>query len=334
MQTQSAAYLKALEVAARNKKKSQMQNGEMQINGINGVHAKHDATAHYISIGHLGRGVFGDVDEVQAVSGGARYARKRITFYAESAASGHEKEVLNEISIMEKLRHQHIVSVRFWLQEELVYSIFMKPVGDCNLLGFLKQCCADGYPAASSRRLYSWFGCLLDGLNFAHRRDIMHRDIKPTNILVENDQIYLADFGSAKDVSSKMATLSKDYFIYGTPVYRAPETQPGQAPEAPSDIFSLGCVFSEMLTVANSRPLPDFQSWRKAPQNDCGPNAFRANLPKVKSWLYELESDALPPIARALVLNMIKENPISRATAKDGLRLLGSEEELFFCKYH
>ena len=84
-------------------------------------------------------------------------------------------------------------------------------------------------------------------LSFAHRRDIVHRDVKPGNIwLAEDGSAKLGDFGVA--LGSDRTRLTMTGAIVGSPAYMAPEQAQGQAVDARSDLYSLGCVLYELLT--------------------------------------------------------------------------------------
>ncbi|KAK0308756.1 hypothetical protein LTR01_004634 [Friedmanniomyces endolithicus] len=163
----------------------------------------------------------------------------------------------------------------------------MQPVADQDLRTYLGACVKHGFPESALRSILQWFGCLLKALAFAHGRDIVHYDVKPANILVKAEgerlQIYLADFGMAKDFSEHSTGMTGRDNVRGTPIYRAPEVKPHAYYGPMSDIFSLGCVFSEMLT----RSLEEYENYRYTPRDDS--IAFRANLPKVQDWLGELE---------------------------------------------
>ena len=87
-------------------------------------------------------------------------------------------------------------------------------------------------------------GC--DALEYAHKHDIIHRDIKPENIMVLNDgTVKVTDFGIARVATS---TRTRTGVVKGTPYYMSPEQTKGQALTGPSDIFSLGVVFYQLLT--------------------------------------------------------------------------------------
>ena len=85
-------------------------------------------------------------------------------------------------------------------------------------------------------------------LAYAHAQGVVHRDIKPDNILLSGDQVLVADFGVARAVSEVAEKLTATGMIVGTPTYMSPEQASGdKAIDGRSDIFALGCVIYEML---------------------------------------------------------------------------------------
>jgi len=94
---------------------------------------------------------------------------------------------------------------------------------------------------------------IASALEYAHGRQLIHRDIKPQNILFDNEgNAYLTDFGFAKSMASSDggASLSLSGAAVGTPAYMSPEAWDGLGWTPAADIYSLACVFYEMLSGA------------------------------------------------------------------------------------
>ena len=282
-------------------------------------------------IRELGRGSYGTVDEVSEQSTGSVYARKSIP----RTMVGQDqdmiaKRVKNEHDIMSKLRHNHIASVNMLFKGENYWSMIMLPVADCDLKMFLEErCVGAGYPKDAMRMLDPWFDCLISALAYAHEERVKHEDIKPNNILIKGKKIYLTDFGTAKDFSEFEQSTVSDYFETGTPVYWAPEPR---AWGRPADVFALGCVFSEMLTVRQHRTLQDYRKSRIQTGQEMR-YAFRSNLRAVRRWLKQLEGindrDPVAQVIHEQTLNMLLDNSEERLTAKRIKRNLRTEEGLF-----
>ena len=87
---------------------------------------------------------------------------------------------------------------------------------------------------------------ICDALDFAHERGVIHRDVKPANIMiVEDDRVKVMDFGIAR---LDQSNITQSGVALGTPNYISPEQLKSQPINRRSDIFSLGVVFYEMLT--------------------------------------------------------------------------------------
>ena len=88
---------------------------------------------------------------------------------------------------------------------------------------------------------------LAEALGYVHERGLVHRDVKPANVLISSDgRVHLADFGIARLVDSAHETKTGD--VLGTPAYFAPEQVAGETVGPPADIYALGIVLFEALT--------------------------------------------------------------------------------------
>ena len=94
-----------------------------------------------------------------------------------------------------------------------------------------------------------WFRQALEGLHYAHRRGVLHRDLKPHNLLLNDDgDVKVSDFGLLKQVQPSAAMLTPRSAILGTPYYMSPEQALGEPVDERSDLFSLGATFFHIFT--------------------------------------------------------------------------------------
>ena len=90
---------------------------------------------------------------------------------------------------------------------------------------------------------------ILEALDYSHQRGIVHRDIKPANIMItDKGDVKVMDFGIARAMDDLGATLTSTWNVVGTAQYLSPEQALGEIADAPTDIYSTGCLLYELLT--------------------------------------------------------------------------------------
>jgi len=149
-----------------------------------------------------------------------------------------------EAQAVASLSHGNIVAVYDVGFEESMHYIVMEFVEGQSLKEYIKQCGSLPVQEVSSIMLQ-----ILDALSYAHEHGIIHRDIKPHNILLGKDgRAKVTDFGIAVGMTDMTQTYNTSSRIMGSVHYIAPEQVQGQPVTEKSDIYSAGVVFYEMLT--------------------------------------------------------------------------------------
>ncbi len=155
-----------------------------------------------------------------------------------------------EAQLVARLEHPHIVPL---------YDYWREPSGAYLVMRWLRggsvQDVIDEYGKVEIPQTGRILNHICEALVVAHRQGVIHRDLKPDNILLdENGNAYLSDFGIAKDLTVAQG-ITQNNAILGSPAYLSPEQIRGEAVTAQSDIYALGIVLFEMLT--GERPFKD-----------------------------------------------------------------------------
>lgn len=201
----------------------------------------------------IGEGTFGTVYRAKQKSTGQITAIKVLKENPWSDISYERRKArfLRETSVCAALQHPYIVQIldQGSLKNEQLYAVFEFVEGE-TLQDLLKR--NGPLPA---RQLKVIMSQVLEALAYAHQKGVIHRDLKPGNIMVHSIQnhIYakILDFGMGgvlEDSSIDYKTLTLPSDALGTPSYGAPEQLRGDRPSAKSDLYSWGLVFLECLT--------------------------------------------------------------------------------------
>jgi len=195
----------------------------------------------YRIIGKLGKGGMGDIYKAMQEPLNRIVALKVLPPQLsrdEEFAKRFEIEA-KAISLME---HQNIVSIYEYGEEDGYRFIAMQFVDGMDL-----GCYINENRVISIPEIIDFAKQICRGLRYAHSRNIIHRDIKPQNVLLDkNKNVHISDFGIAKMCSSVDITMTGS--AVGTPEYMSPEQAQGKKLDAQTDIYSLGILMYEMLT--------------------------------------------------------------------------------------
>ena len=204
------------------------------------------ALGRYQIKGVLGKGAMGLVYEGRDPNLDRRVAIK--TILTRQMDAKEQKDVSmrfeREVHAVARLNHRNIVQVYdFGTESDLAY-IVMEFVQGRELLDFFKK--GERFDLKSVLRIATE---LLDALDFAHEAEIIHRDVKPANVMVDaGGHVKLTDFGVARLMDEAPGEATRMGKQIGTPSYMSPEQIQGQPLDRRTDIFSAGIVFYELLT--------------------------------------------------------------------------------------
>ena len=234
--------------------------------------------------------------------------------------------LIREISLLKQLRHPNIVYLMDLIHgEKKLYLVF--EFMEHDLKKFLEMYNSPLPSELVKNYLYQ----ILIAINFCHSKRILHRDLKPQNLLIDKDGIIkLADFGLARSFGIPIKTLTHEIL---TLWYRAPEILLGQKEySTPVDIWSIGLIFYEM---AHKRPLfcgdceidqifkifqmfgtPNENTWpgvTKLPE-------FKLTFPRFKGKGLNTYNKNIDNVGLDLLNKMIQIDPSKRISAKQALK--------------
>lgn len=169
-----------------------------------------------------------------------------------------------------------------------------------------------------ARRAMEVIADVCAALDFSHRNGIVHRDVKPANVMINNaGAVKVMDFGIARAIADSSSPMTQTAAVIGTAQYLSPEQARGEQVDARSDVYSLGCVLFEILTgeppfKGDSPVAVAYQHVREDPEL---PSRVNADVPR------ELDS---------IILKAMAKNPANRYQSAaemrtDLVRVLGGQ---------
>jgi serine/threonine protein kinase/streptogramin lyase len=198
-----------------------------------------DEVAGYRIDARLARGGMGVVYRATHVGLDRPVALKVIARELAGDSSFRER-FLRESRLAARLDHPAVVPVYDSREVDGELIVAMRLVEGGDLRGLIER--EGPLPPARATAL---LGQVAEALDAAHAAGIVHRDVKPHNVLVEGDRAYLSDFGLAKSLEESGASGAS---VVGTAAYMSPEQWRGEAVGPAGDVYSLGCVLYEAVT--------------------------------------------------------------------------------------
>lgn len=281
---------------------------------------------------HLGVGSLGVVEEVRVSEPGfATFVRKRVQLPYQGR-NQRLQIIKEEAKVLEDLCHPHIVQIigsyEFSQGKKQFYCLLMSPVGESDLKTFLDEVGERVPTEEETDWLRSWFYCLASALGYIHRQGVRHQDIKPSNIVHRGAQILYTDFSSSARFTVGQTTSTENPARAST-TYAAPEVVDNFSNGTllkhgcGTDIFSLGCVFVEMLLVSKGQSVTHFHNsllTQPAENGSHGPGATSAGRILIYSRVldqiaFSFEQSSLSILFYQIIAPMIRPKREDRCDA-------------------
>jgi serine/threonine protein kinase len=200
-----------------------------------------------------------------------------------------------ELLLASKISHRNILRIHDLSEVEGVKYITMAFIDGRDLNQLLK---AEGpFPLERSLKIARQ---LCEALDAAHSEGVVHRDFKPQNVLVGNDDhVYVSDFGLATSLESAKMGMTRTGAVMGTPRYMSPEQVEGKPVDNRCDLYSLGLVLYEMVT--GQVPFSGESTWQLMYQRV-----------QVMPKDVKLVNPALPDYMARVIMHCLEKDPANR----------------------
>ncbi|XP_076833876.1 serine/threonine-protein kinase Nek9 isoform X2 [Brachyhypopomus gauderio] len=249
---------------------------------------------HYIPIRVLGKGAFGEATLYRRTEDNSLVVWKEIDLNCLSDKK--RRDVMNEISILSILQHNNIIAYFNHFMDKNTLLIELEYCNGGNLYDKINQQKGQLF----TQEVVIWYLYqIASAVAHIHKAGVLHRDIKTLNIfLTKTNLIKLGDYGLAKKLGSEYSMAET---CVGTPYYMSPELCQGEKYNFKSDIWAMGCVLFELLTLTRTFDATN-------PLNLCV-KIVQGN------WTMEVNSDVYSPELIKIVYSCLYQDPEKRPTA-------------------
>ena len=248
----------------------------------------------YEFIENIGQGMYGRVYKAKNKKENKYYAIKRLNF--KDINEKEKKQINNEVSCIKKLRHPNIISYKDSFNDEDNYFNIVTTF--CEGGDIYNKIQKQNGEYFSEEQILNWAVQILLGLDYIHKNDIIHRDIKPQNIFIKNHHIIcIGDFGIAKIITQiQTQTMTS---IIGTPLYMSPESfNDPHSKHFESDIWSAGCCLYEICNLKHA----------------FGADRWELVFNKVRTGKHQPVNKKYSNELRDIIDSMLNVKPINRPT--------------------
>ncbi|KAI4455066.1 cell division protein kinase [Holotrichia oblita] len=270
----------------------------------------------FIKVEKIGEGTYGVVYKGRNKKTGRLVAMKKIRLELED--EGVPSTAIREISLLKELRHPNIVSL-----QDIIFNLEYLTM---DLKKYIDK--IERGKMMDPRLVKSYLHQINEAILFCHRRRVLHRDLKPQNLLITKDgTIKVADFGLGRAFGVPVRIYTHEVV---TLWYRAPEVLLGSPRySCPIDVWSMGCIFSEMITrralfQGDSEIDQLFRIFRvlKTPTEETWPGVsscpdYQTTFPKWTNYNLAAHVKGMDEQGLDLLKQMLVYDPVKRISAKN-----------------
>ncbi|KAG6079338.1 hypothetical protein E4U15_003825 [Claviceps sp. LM218 group G6] len=267
------------------------------LNRLHGQPESYEKKAKYRFGKTLGAGTYGVVREADGPTG-----KVAVKIILKKNVKGNEKMVYDELDMLQRLKHPHIVRFVDWFESRDKFYIVTELATGGELFD---RICEQG--KFTEKDASQTIKQIMSAVDYLHDNDVVHRDLKPENLLYvtrePDSNLILADFGIAKALDSKEETLKTMAGSFG---YAAPEVMEQKGHGKPVDMWSMGVITYTLLC--------GYPPFRSENLRDLLRECTVAPVPFHERYWKDVSQDA-----KDFILGLIVPDPEKRSTSKEAL---------------